>query len=49
VGLLASVRTGAGGQFAAAVGAALTAGQVGHLAIGPLAPADYEAVIRRTG
>ena len=47
VGLLASVRVGAGGQLASAVaGAGLAAGHVGHLPIGPLAPADYEAAIR---
>jgi DNA-binding CsgD family transcriptional regulator len=46
VGLLASVRVGPGGQPASVAGASLAAGQVGHLPIGPLAPADYEAAIR---
>jgi DNA-binding CsgD family transcriptional regulator len=46
VGLLASVRVGAGGQPVSVAGAGLAAGHVGHLRIGPLAPADYEAVIR---
>ena len=46
VGLLASVRIGAGGQLASVAGAGLAAGHVGHLPIGPLALADYEAAIR---
>jgi DNA-binding CsgD family transcriptional regulator len=46
VGLLASVRVGAGGQPVSVAGAGLAAGHVGHLPIGPLAPADYEAAIR---
>ena len=46
VGLLASVRVGAGGQPVPVAGAGLAAGHVGHLRIGPLAPADYEAAIR---
>jgi AAA ATPase domain len=46
VGLLASVRVGVGGQPASVAGAGLAAGHVGHLPIGPLAPGDYEAVIR---
>ena len=46
VGLLASVRAGAGGQPPSVAGPGLAAGHVGHLPIGPLAPADYEAAIR---
>ena len=46
VGLLASVRVGAGGQLASVAGAGLAARRIGHLPIGPLAPADYEAAIR---
>jgi DNA-binding CsgD family transcriptional regulator len=46
VGLLASVRVGAGGPPASVAVARLAAGQVEHLPIGPLAPADYEAAIR---
>ena len=49
VGLLASVRVGAGGQLASVAGAALAAGHVGHLPIGPLGPADYEAALRASG
>ena len=46
VGLLASVRVGAGGRPASSAGAGLAAGYIGHLPIGPLAPADYEAALR---
>jgi DNA-binding CsgD family transcriptional regulator len=46
VGLLASVRVEAGGRPAPVAGAGLPAGRVGHLRIGPLAPADYEAAVR---
>jgi DNA-binding CsgD family transcriptional regulator len=45
VGLLASVRVRAGGLAAPMAGAGLAAGRLGHLRIGPLAPADFEAAI----
>ena len=45
VGLLASVRVAAGGPDAPPAGAGLPAGRLGHLRIGPLAPADFEAAI----
>jgi DNA-binding CsgD family transcriptional regulator len=46
VGLLASVRVGVHGQRASLAAVGLAAGQVAHLPIGPLAPADYEAALR---
>jgi predicted ATPase len=46
VGLLASLRVGAGGQATRPAGAGLAEDRVRHLPIGPLAPADYEAAIR---
>jgi DNA-binding CsgD family transcriptional regulator len=46
VGLLASVRVGAGRQLPSVAGAGLAAGRIGHLPIGPLAPTDYEAALR---
>jgi hypothetical protein len=45
VGLLASARAGAGGDVTSPAGAGLAAGHLGHLRIGPLAPADFEAAI----
>jgi DNA-binding CsgD family transcriptional regulator len=45
-GLLASVRVAVGVPAASPAGAGLPAGHLGHLPIGPLAPADFEAAIR---
>ena len=45
VGLLASARARSGGPAASLAGAGLMAGRLGHLRIGPLALADFEAAI----
>lgn len=49
VGLLASVRVGAGGDTAALAGAGLAPGHLGHLRIGPLELPDFEAAIWASG
>jgi DNA-binding CsgD family transcriptional regulator len=46
VGLLASVRAPAGEHGGPVAGAGLAAARLGHLRIGPLAPADFEAAMR---
>jgi DNA-binding CsgD family transcriptional regulator len=49
VGLLASIRLPVSRLAAAAAGAALSARRVERLHIGPLAPADFETVLRASG
>jgi DNA-binding CsgD family transcriptional regulator len=49
VGLLASIRAPVSRSAASSAGAALSAGRLEELRIEPLAPADFEAVIRASG